>query len=186
MDRRLAARTLCRSLLGGLALAATVAGAGDESRWLYLGDTAATPTWPSGQLSIDLASLRQRGLRHEIWERTLYLPDPSLHWTWLPTDGPPERRTLWSIRCSRSAMAILTRGLAGSFEPRNEKPRYYVPAPGSADAAVLAATCHQVKQLTPVAERPPEAPLPEDRDAAWRVLERPPVVLVDGDDDEED
>jgi len=165
----------------GLGLPA--AAAGDDARWLHLGDTAATATWPAGHISIDVSSLRRRGQRLEVWERTLYLPDPVRQWTWLPEDGPPERRTLWSIRCPRSAMAILTRGLSGSFAPRSEKPTYYVPAPGSADAAVLEAACSlQPPPAAVAAPAPP--PLPADQESAWRQLERPPTLAVDDDDDE--
>ncbi len=175
-----AAKPLCSLLLCGVAFAAP---AGE--RWLHLGDTAATPTWPAGQVSIDLDSLRQRGRRHEIWERTIYLPEASQQWTWLPGDGPPERRTLWSIRCARSAMAIITRGLSGAFEPRPEKLQYYVPAPGSADAAVLEATCSRIWRTLPPTAAGPAEPLPDDLRAAWRILERPPSTFIDEEDEDD-
>ncbi|MBI2307961.1 MAG: hypothetical protein HYU78_11740 [Rhodocyclales bacterium] len=184
MRTPLAAKRLYSALVGGLALAAaggTLAG----ERWLYLGDTAPSMSWPAAQISINLDSLRERGRRHEIWERTLFMPEPSQQWTWLPTDGPPERRTLWSIRCSRMAMAIITRGLAGSFEPRAEKLQYYVPAPGSADAAVLEATCGRVRPAAPATEAAPAEPLPADQRAAWRILERPPAAYIDIEDEDD-
>lgn len=174
-----AARILCSLLLCAPAFAVP---AGE--RWQFLGETAATPTWPAGQLSIDVGSLRQRGSRHEIWERTVYTPTPSQQWTWLPEDGPPERRTLWSIRCGRSAMAIVTRGLAGAYEPRPEKLKYYVPAPRSADAAVLEAACGHIRNLPPPPVATQPEPLPDDRHAAWRILERPPASFID--EEEED
>lgn len=181
MEPPFAAKRLCRALLCSLTLAGT---AGADERWLYLGDSAPSMSWPAAQISIDLASLRERGRRHEIWERTLFMPEPSQQWTWLPGDGPPERRTLWAIRCSRMAMAVITRGLAGSFEPRAEKLQYYVPAPGSADAAVLEATCGRIRRPAADAEAPPE-PLPEDQRAAWRILERPPPVFIDVEDEDD-
>jgi len=171
------------------------------ARWLHLGDTAPTASWPSGEIRIDLDSLRQRGKRYEIWDRTIYRPEPARQWVWRPEDGPPERKTLWSIRCSRMAMAVITRGLAGAFEPRSEKLRYYVPAPGSADAAVLDATCAHIRTATAAAEATsaaeprtePAAPEPEtappalsndERQAAWRILERPPQSYIDDDEDD--
>ncbi|MFC5299778.1 hypothetical protein [Azospira restricta] len=185
MDTPLAARCRRSALLCALALAGAAGVAGAEERWLYLGDIAPTMSWPTGQVSIDLASLRERGRRHEIWERTLYLPEPAQQWTWLPGDGPPERRTLWAIRCSRAAMAVITRGLSGSFEPRAEVLRYYVPAPGSADGAVLEATCARVRRTAPATEPQPPEPLPEDQRAAWRILERPPPVFIDLEDEDD-
>lgn len=171
-----AASLLCCLLLCAPALAAPA-----EERWLHLGDTAATPNWPRGKVSIDLDSLRQRGLRHEIWERTVYTPETAQQWTWRPGDGPPERRTLWSVRCARSAMAVVTRGLAGAFEPRPERLQYYVPASGSIDAAVLRATCDRIRKNLSSSVAGPAVPLPEDTRAAWRILERPPEMFVDDD-----
>lgn len=170
----------------GVLLLMLAAAAAADGRWLYLGDTAPGFSWPAAQLSIDLDSLRERGRHHEIWERKVYLLEPGQEWLWQASDGPRERRTLWAIRCSRAAMAVVTRGLAGSFEPRPDKLRYYVPASGSADSAVLEATCGRVgKAATPVAEAAPEA-LPDDLRAAWRVLERPPPAFIEAADDEDD
>lgn len=158
-----------------------------ESNWLYLGDSEPSATWPTGQVSIDLGSLHRRGKHHEIWERTVFQLDASQRWTWLPSEDQPERRSLWALRCSRQAMALVSWGFAGTFEPRAEKLQYFVPAPGSAYSAILAASCQEILRHEPSPSAPTATPLilPEDPVAARKLLERPPADPYPADESED-
>lgn len=158
-----------------LALSSATVSAGD--RWVYLGDVDIAELAASGNLSLNLDSLRKRGRHYEIWERVLVEPEPGRR---APAGTPgtrSERRTLWAIRCRFGEMAKVTEGANGAFEPRAESPRFYSPRPDSPNAAVLETTCNEVRRI--VAERRPAEPRGEAREQppTGRELEAPPLIF---------
>lgn len=167
-----------------LMLLAGHAGAGE--RWLYLGDAMPSSTWQASKVSLDLNSLRRRGRHYEIWERSVFDLDEAQRWTWLPDERFPERRSLWAIRCKRGAMALVTTGVAGSFEPRPEKLQYYVPVPATAGLAIIEAACAELRRISPEPAAVPEIALPDDPPLARRILERPPLLVDDGESEDGD
>lgn len=133
------ARTLlCLTLFSGGVLA--------NENWLYLGDYYARPIRAMGAFSLNLDTLRRREHHFEAWERLSPLAESQA----IPgVAAPPaqqERLTLWAIRCRSGIMAKITERVAGSFEPRAENLRFFLPAPGSSGAAMIEATCAEVRR----------------------------------------
>ena len=178
-------RRLTAAALVGLGL--LTASAGAEERWEHIGDLEPTASKPPGQLSLNLDSLRRRAGHYEIWERTVFLPDPR----WRPEAGsepPGEQRTLWAVRCRAGELAKITEGEAGSLEPRAERLRFYSPLPYSAGGAVIEIACREARRLA--AEKKPALEADElvgDKPPVSRGLEQPPSIsdLDNLDDDVE-
>lgn len=147
-----------------------------EENWVYLGDYYAHPVRAMAAVSLNLDKLRRRDGYFEIWERLSPLSD--IHALPAATQPrQPERLTLWAIRCRSGVMAKITEGAAGSFEPRAEQQRFFLPAPASYGAAVIEATCGEVRRLA--GENRPLATESEMANAPRRKLERPPSLLED-------
>lgn len=163
------ARTLlCLTLFYGGALA--------NENWLYLGDYYARPIRAMGAFSLNLDTLRRREHHFEVWERLSPLAESHA----LPGVVAPaqqERLTLWAIRCRSGIMAKITEGVAGSFEPRAESLRFFLPAPGSSGAAMIEATCAEVRRA-PRKNQP--TPVESARaDAEPHRLDLPPEISQD-------
>lgn len=159
---------LSLALLSGNALA--------NENWLYLGDYYARPIRAMGAFSLNLDNLRRREHHFEAWEK-LSPRVESYAIAGAPQPRPQERLTLWAIRCRSGIMAKITEGVAGSFEPRAENLRFFLPAPGSSGAAVIEATCAEVRRNTRK-----EQPMPIEStmvDATPRRLDRPPGIPED-------
>lgn len=164
-----ATRTLLSlALLAGNALA--------NENWLYLGDYYARPIRAMGAFSLNLDNLRRREHHFEAWERLSPLVEPYAI-AGAAQPRPPERLTLWAIRCRSGIMAKITEGVAGSFEPRAENLRFFLPAPESSGAAVIEATCAEVRRSSRNNQ-----PVPIESsmmDAPPRRLDRPPSIAED-------
>lgn len=161
-----------------LLMACAPAGAVGGEPWVYLGDLRFPKTGMTGRLSLNLDSLRRRARHYEVWERVVLAADAA-------AGGEGEERyTLWAIRCGHGAMAKVTERVAGSFEPRAEKLRFYVPAPDSVGATVIETACAEVRRGR--GGNPP-APAGDGAGAgpgARAGLDYPPTLLDDEDLDE--
>lgn len=163
------ARTLLSlALLSGSAFA--------NENWFYLGDYYARPIRAMGAFSLNLDQLRRREHHFEAWEKLSPLVEPYAI-AGAPQPRPQEHLTLWAIRCRSGIMAKITEGVAGSFEPRAENLRFFLPAPGSSGAAVIEATCAEVRR----SPRKNQSPSIENSiaDATPRRLDRPPGIPAD-------
>lgn len=166
---RPAARTLLSlALIYGHALA--------QENWVYLGDYYARPIRAMGAFSLNLDKLRRREQHFEIWERLTPLAD--IHAIPAATQArQPQQLTLWAVRCRSGVMAKITEGASGAFEPRTESPRFFLPAPASAGAAVIEATCAEVRRMAQASRAARgESSL---ADAPRPTLERPPAIPED-------
>lgn len=163
------ARTLlCLTLFSGCALA--------NENWLYLGDYYARPIRAMGAFSLNLDTLRRREHHFEAWERLSPVAESHAP-PGVAAPGPQERLTLWAIRCRSGIMAKITEGVAGSFEPRAENLRFFLPAPGSSGAAMIEATCAEIRRH-PRQSQP--APAENTRaDENFQRLDRPPGIPED-------
>ncbi|MBK1681324.1 hypothetical protein [Rhodocyclus tenuis] len=157
-------------------------GAFADDRWVYVGDLQLPTTRATGKLSLNLASLRRRGQHYEIWERVVFEVDAAKRFITLASDAVPERRKLWAIRCRSGSLAVVTEGEPGAFEPRAEKLAFYVPAPTSADAAVIDIACSEARRLA--AEQ--RTPTVSDDDAKKPALAFPPSLFESDGLDEAD
>lgn len=147
-----------------------------NENWLYLGDYYARPIRAMGAYSLNLDTLRRREHHFEAWERLTPLDDPYAAPTRTET-RPQERLTLWAIRCRSGIMAKITEGVGGSFEPRAEKLRFFLPAPGSSGAALIEGTCTEVRRSNGRNQRlPAESSL---AGASPQRLDLPPDISQD-------
>lgn len=159
---------LCLALTSGTALA--------NDNWLHLGEYYARPVRAMGAFSLNLDTLRRREHHFEIWERLTPLggigsnPPPA-------TTPRPERLTLWAVRCRSGIMAKITEGISGTFEPRTEALRFFLPAPSSSGAAVIEATCSTVRRNA--REKPPATADSGTTERAGGKLETPPEIALD-------
>lgn len=122
------------------------AGAWAEERWVHLGEVQLPAMRETGKIDLNLGSLRRREHHYEIWERTIFAADAAHQREATAGADMSERLTLWAIRCRQGAMAKITERLAGSFEPRTESLRFYVPAPDSSGAAIIDVACSEVRR----------------------------------------
>ena len=104
----------------------------DQQR-TWLGDITPLSGGTPGKLSISLDSLRPRGGHYEIWSHITF-----------PGEETHERRTLWALRCRTGTMAKILEAHEGQFTPRESPLRFYLPAPESAGAALIAEACREI------------------------------------------
>lgn len=155
MKRSAARLSLSLALLAGDAPA--------SENWQHIGDYYARQIRAQGAFSLNFATLRRREYHFEIWEKlTPPADDAARHAEWL---------TLWGIRCRSGLMAKITEGAAGAFEPRAATLHFFLPAPGSSGAAIIEATCNEVRRRPPAASDKAEA----ERDS----LVQPPAIIED-------
>lgn len=169
---------VCLTLLSGPVSA--------NENWVYLGELEFPAARSTGKLSLNLGSLRSRKQHHEIWERIVFEPDPVRQSLALAGEKVPERLTLWAIRCRREAMAKLTEGVANSFEPRPEFPRFYVPSPASAGASVIETTCAEVLRRVGEKRALQATDEPQKKSSAPATFDSPPSIADSDDFDEGD
>lgn len=155
-----------------------------EENWVYLGELQLPTTRATGKLSLNLGSLRSRKQHHEIWERIVF--EPVRKSFALPSDNQPERLTLWAIRCRVGAMAKLTEGVANSFEPRPESPRFYVPSPASAGASIIETTCAEVRRRVSERRAMQDTETSKEKPAQRNNFDAPPSIFDTDEFDEGD
>lgn len=158
-----------------LSLALLAGNAPAQENWQHLGDYYARPIRAMGASSLNFDTLRRREHHFEVWERLTPLRDSYA----VPAAAQPRPQaqlTLWAVRCRSGVMAKITEGASGAFEPRTDNPRFFLPAPASSGAAVIAATCAEIRRRAQENRTPPVATGPTD---ATPGLDRPPAILED-------
>lgn len=183
-------RSGLRTFTLSLALAVPATQATGDENWVNVGEVKLATTRATGKLDIRLDSLRRRGQHYEVWERLVFAVDAAHRGIELASDRQPEQRRLWAIACRSGSLAKVSEGEPGAFEPRPEKLAFYVPAPTSAQAAIIDLTCAEVRRR--VAEQRAAADAtatPDEADSPGgqrKTLALPPSLFANDGFDEDD